>query len=384
MKNLVNIGHLPPRLGGSAMVNEELVRGLSEAHDWNIRLISHGLERFKGMLTPTLLGTSIPIEWFVMDYFPAHEDAPAEYTQKKNEMILNSLHKVMSTFPADAIMVGHECYAWSIPELKQLGLPIALVTHGTPTHGLGQGIYSNESRDELLRCMGESDIVIAVSQYLADILNGFGIENVHVINNAIDIDMFSPRPPNQKLRAELDLAPEDFVVSHYSNMRPIKRVQDLVEAAKLVRNENFKYLIVGDGPCREGIVDMVKADGLQSKFKFLGKLPRKRIPELMNLSDIVVSTSEREGFGRSIREAQACGKVVIASRSGPALIQHGYDGLVYDVGNVDELAGYILGVANNKFEAIGKNAVCTAKSYDLAAQVKEYSDVLNDLCLIHA
>jgi N-acetyl-alpha-D-glucosaminyl L-malate synthase BshA len=126
---------------------------------------------------------------------------------------------------------------------------------------------------------------------------------------------------------------------HLSNFRPVKRVVDVVKLFALVARElPARLVLVGDGPERSAAEWLAHDLQINDRVHFMGK--QERVNELLPLADLMVMPSELESFGLAALEAMACKVPSIATRVGgvPELIDDGVTGLLYPVGNVEEMA----------------------------------------------
>jgi L-malate glycosyltransferase len=137
-----------------------------------------------------------------------------------------------------------------------------------------------------------------------------------------------------------------------ANLRPIKRIEDLIAAAAAVRKEVPAVQIrivgdVGDDGYAEQLKAGVRSADLSTTIHFLP--PTARPIEIIESSDIGVLTSQSEGFSNTLMEYMAGGLPVICSAVGgnPELVRHGIDGFVFEPGNVDELSRYMLLLARD-------------------------------------
>ena len=95
--------------------------------------------------------------------------------------------------------------------------------------------------------------------------------------------------------------------------------------------EKFEYLIIGEGPEKEFLSELVLNNGLD-KVKILGSIVNAKLPSYISQSDIFVipSINEGETFGRACVEAMACSKPIISSclSNLSNLVQDGKNGFV--------------------------------------------------------
>ena len=236
----------------------------------------------------------------------------------------------------------------------------------------------------------ESDGVTAISSYLKDkTVESFEItRDIEVVTNFVNCDVYTPIKDEEKRaeeRAKL-AAPDEAILMHLSNFRPVKRVVDVVKIFALVAREMPAQLIlIGDGPDRSAAEWLAHDLGIQCRVHFLGK--QERVNELLPLADILLMPSELESFGLAALEAMACRVPSIATRVGgvPELIDDGETGLLYKVGDVEGMALGALGLLQDKprLETMREAGRKTAQKRFCASlvvpqYVRYYEKVLND------
>lgn len=233
--------------------------------------------------------------------------------------------------------------------LASRGLPVPkLVTtlHGTDVTLVGSDpAIAPIHRYTLEQCDG----LTSPSEYLRQTATmRLGLSSqlpFEVIPNFIDTDRFSPErnPAHRRdilssiLGRELTQTESDAlrVLSHSSNFRPVKRIDDLLLMMQALRDDlPVLLLLIGDGPERERLQKQVHQNGLSSSVCFLGQ--QQDFVPLLKLSDVFLLPSQLEGFGLSALEALGCGVPVVASNVGglPEVITDGQNGFLHEVGNV--------------------------------------------------
>ena len=157
----------------------------------------------------------------------------------------------------------------------------------------------------------------------------------------MNCDEYVPiKDENARAEARKKLAaPGEAILMHLSNFRPVKRVVDVVKVFALVARElPAQLILVGDGPERSAAEWLAHDLHINEKVHFMGK--QEQVNELLPLADLMVMPSELESFGLAALEAMACKVPSIATRVGgvPELIDDGVTGLLYPVGNVEDMA----------------------------------------------
>ncbi|HUL52369.1 MAG TPA: N-acetyl-alpha-D-glucosaminyl L-malate synthase BshA [Opitutaceae bacterium] len=211
---------------------------------------------------------------------------------------------------------------------------VVTTLHGTDTTLLGRDPgYAPAIRHALMR----SDAITAVSTYLeAESRRVLAVDRpIEVIPN-----FFAPRPPRRTREAvKRDLGVDrEAVVLHASNLRPIKRIDLLLETAARIRPRNsFKLVILAGGdfaPYR----DTVHRLGLEDRV-----VVRERVVDIedyLQVADIGLFPSDLESFCLSLLEAMCFGCPSVARAVGgiPEVMVAGKTGLLVGTGDADALA----------------------------------------------
>ena len=168
--------------------------------------------------------------------------------------------------------------------------------------------------------------VLALSEFIReDYLKTSALDRryAYILHNCVDTDIFRPGEPSPALRADLGFAPDDFVVLFCGRLEPDKGIHKLLEALGAVENPRIKLLIVGSpffGRTQQSSFLRKleqQARGLEGRVQFTGYIPNEALPTYYHLADVVcVPTLVEEAAGLVAVEAMACGRPVLATRSG--------------------------------------------------------------------
>jgi N-acetyl-alpha-D-glucosaminyl L-malate synthase BshA len=266
-------------------------------------------------------------------------------------------------------------------------LPFVTTLHGTDITLVGL----DRSYLPITRyAIQESDGVTSISTYLKDkTIQNFDVTRaIEVVPNFVNCDLYTPIKDEAKRAEERErlARPDEAILMHLSNFRPVKRVVDVVRIfAQVVKEMPAQLVLVGDGPERSAAEWLARDLHIHEKVHFLGK--QERVNELLPLADLLLMPSELESFGLAALEAMACKVPSIATRVGgvPELIDDGATGLLYPVGDVEAMAQGALGLLKDKarMEAMRDGGRKTAQSRFCASlvvpqYVRYYESVLKN------
>jgi L-malate glycosyltransferase len=240
---------------------------------------------------------------------------------------LNLANKLIELVEERGVQIIHSHYAiphaqaaWMAREVlreeRSLDVALACTLHGTDITLVGvQRSFYELTRFSIQR----QDLLTSPSAWLArETEREFHVPQgaVQVIPNFVDLERFKPGAPEAvaTMRRKLN-AEGKFVVSHVSNFRPVKRVEDIVRGFNVLRSIHDAVLVlVGDGPELPKALELARELGIREDVRVLGQLDK--LEEVLQASDLFLLPSLAESFGLSALEAQACGCPVMGYRAG--------------------------------------------------------------------
>jgi len=222
--------------------------------------------------------------------------------------------------------------------------------------------------------INQSNGVTAISSYLRDrTYQAFNVtRDIEVIRNFVNCDFYIRDPELIAKQRPRFAKPDEKIIVHLSNFRPVKRVTDVVEVfARIAPIVPSRLLLIGDGPERSAAEFLALKHGIADRVDFLGK--QDNVNELLALADLMIMPSEMESFGLAALEAMACCVPAIATRVGgvPELIEHQVNGLLYEVGDIDGMAAGALSLLTDPdhLETMSKAARKTAQDKFCASRI---------------
>lgn len=159
------------------------------------------------------------------------------------------------------------------------------------------------------------------------------------IHSGVDMDRFLPHKDSQWLRENYKMSDDTVIVGNTSAISDQKDYPTFISTAEAVlkKRKNVHFFIVGDGPEREEIQELVKKRGLKDKITFTGF--KKNIREILPSLDVFLFTSKTEGLGTSVLDAMAAGVPIVATAAGGVseMVNHEKNGLLFPVKDVKQL-----------------------------------------------
>jgi N-acetyl-alpha-D-glucosaminyl L-malate synthase BshA len=334
-----------PTYGGSGVVATELgIELASLGHE--VHFISYSQPfRLTGR-DEGIYYHEVPVSSYPLFEFPPYDLALASRMAEVAEYCALDLLHVHYAIPHSVSAL----LARQILAAKGRRLPFVTTLHGTDITLVGL----DRSYLPITRyAIQESDGVTSISNYLKmKTVEDFGVtRGIEVVENFVNCDTYAPiKDEAARASARLRLAaPDEAILMHLSNFRPVKRVVDVVRIfAQVVREVPAQLVLIGDGPDRSAAEWLAHDLGIHGKVHFLGKL--ERVNEILPLADILLMPSELESFGLAALEAMACKVPSIATRVGgvPELIDDGVTGLLFPVGDIEGMSSGALGLLKDR------------------------------------
>ena len=150
---------------------------------------------------------------------------------------------------------------------------------------------------------------------------GLAEEKLEYIPWGVDTELFKPIPEKKhEVRAHLGFKEDEFVVGYCGRLSPVKGIDTLLEAMKLLSgyNDKVRLLVIGGGGEGLGgdIYEKKVRALLGDKVVMTGWVKPEQVPFYWQAADVAVQPSFAETGGGGAMESAACGLPVVASRTG--------------------------------------------------------------------
>ena len=356
-----------PTFGGSGVVATELGIALSEkGHE--VHFIT-----YKQPVRLELLHKHVHYHEVEVPSYPLFHYQPYELALSSKLVNMIKKYDIELLHVHYAIPHAYAGYmAKKILAEEGIFIPMVTTLHGTDITLVGSHPFYKPA---VTFSINKSDIVTSVSKSLKeDTLRLFDIENeIYVVPNFIDMSKSAnPFTPCQR---ELMADNDEKIITHISNLRPVKRIKDVIEIFYRIQKEiPSKLIVVGEGPDKLPAEKLCKELEIEGKVFFVGN--SSEIDKILCFSDLFLLPSEKESFGLAALEAMVCGAPVISSNTGglPEGNIQGYSGYLSDVGNVEEMAKNAISILKDKekLDLFKKNAKEVASRFDTKKIVPQY------------
>ena len=289
-------------------------------------------------------------------------------TKNPFKMWLNSyrLAKIFKEKEVGLVHVRSRAPAWSVKwACRRMRIPFVATFHGL------YGMKPESLKKPYNRVMTQGKLVIAVSSFIHQhLMKEYNIADQHIrlIPRGADINKFDmgkvTKAQLEDFVKEYGIPTDKPIITLAGRLSRIKGHSVVLDAIKQMKNQNVTVLFVGGNP---------KGDYEQELKEKIASLPKEttlkmfavsgdKMPLVYALTDIYVQpTLVPESFGRSIAEAQAMGRIVIAANHGGAceLIVNGRTGFLTPVGDSQKMAAMldtVLALSDEEKNEIGQKA----------------------------
>jgi len=356
-----------PTFGGSGVLATELGKALADKGH-QVHFITYQQPVRLNEFNANIFYHEVRVPTYPLFDYPPYETALASTMV---DVITNNQLQLLHVHYA----IPHASAAYmakKILEGEGRKIPVITTLHGTDITLVGR---DKTYAPVVTFSINQSDAITAVSSNLRDeTYKNFPIrKNIEVIRNFVDVKRFRKKPIDAFRKV---IAPDnERIVTHASNFRRLKRVDDVVKIfAEINKALPSKLLLVGDGPERPMAESLCRDLDICDDVRFVGR--QEQIEEILAISDLFLLPSDYESFGLAALEAMAAGVPVISTNAGglPEINVQGKTGFLSQVGNIQEMAADAIHLLQDDqlLEQFKNNAKEQADTFDIANVVPQY------------
>ncbi len=235
-----------------------------------------------------------------------------------------------------------------------------------------------------------ADAVVTIGETLRDELQGRTKRNVIVASNGADPEVFCPMEPDPEWQRQWNSS-DDQVIAYVGSFQPYEGLDILIRAMRQIvaQRDRVHLLIVGDGPERPALEELVAKEHLQARVTFTGRVPHNRVKEIYAVAELLVypriaTLTTQLTTPLKPLEALSMEKAVLASDL-PAmreLISHQETGILFVPGNPADLAEQALKLLGDsamriKLGSAGRSKVLRERRWE--SSVARYKPIYLEL-----
>ena len=272
---------------------------------------------------------------------------------------------------------GYKADLYGFLAAWRLGKPVVATCHNWVGGTTALGIYNHLDRLALKKFGALAAVSDEVAQRLLD--SGVPAEKIKTIANGIDVQAFEHAQPLPVLSFT-----NEKVIGMVARLDLQKGFEYLLRAVRELCNTfaGLKVVIVGEGPDRQAIEEMVKEYGLLSNVVLAGQ--QSDMPAVYAAMDIFVLPSLNEGLPMTILEAMAASRPVVATRVGAIskVINDGENGLLVNPRDTEGLRNAIASLLANpeRCRQMGEKAHdWVSRNYTSEAMALKYRQLYDEI-----
>lgn len=301
---------------------------------------------------------------FAVPFAARREAASGRY-----DIVIDALNKLPMLSPwfvrLPCLAIVHHLFG--ITAFRQVSPPIALVTY---------------LAEKLIPYAYRRTVLVAISPSTRDDLAARGItpDNVVIIPPGLSLEVYKPAA---------DAKPDVPLIVWLNRVEHYKRGDTLIDAMPAVLKSvpEARLVFVGDGNALASLRAQATRMGLNNSIEFAGFVDTADKVRLLQQAQVLVNTSEKEGWGLTVMEGNACGTPTVASNA-PGLrdsVRDGTTGILVPHADPQELAAALIRVLENPelrmtFE---DNAIEWARRFEWNALTNDLLQIMQQVAAGH-
>ena len=223
--------------------------------------------------------------------------------------LLGRLRETIAAFRPDVIHA--QCLIPAGLLAVDLGVPTVVTAHGSDAYDLPW--RRQDLRRAAARVAVSADIVVGVSNFIADQVRKLGRHKIVTIFNGADERLFHPAERHEAKLA-LGISPGQPVIVFPGGLSRAKGFVELVRAASGLRDLKPMLVLAGDDHGREGAQRVLEDERLD--YRVLGMVSQSELAKAFQAAEVITLPSHREGLPAVLCEAMLAGRAVVATSVG--------------------------------------------------------------------
>lgn len=281
-------------------------------------------------------------------------------------------------------------------EAHKMGIPVVLTNHFTVDYVLSyinsflQPILEPLFLKTLVNFYNKCDIITCPTQTIVDTVKAIGVTKpVVALSNGVDIGRFKSEINLARIRRKFNIPANKVIILYLGRLDRDKSIFVLIRSIeKVLKKVDAHFVIAGSGDLEDDIKEYINSNNLTEFTTLTGKIDYESddLVGLYKLADIFTIISSVETQSMATLEAMAASKPIVAANAGalPELVFNNKNGFLFDPGDGNELANYLVILAKDKELRLkmGKESLKRVAKHDLnkcQEGFKElYQNILSD------
>ncbi|HSX48507.1 MAG TPA: N-acetyl-alpha-D-glucosaminyl L-malate synthase BshA [Candidatus Nanoarchaeia archaeon] len=298
--------------------------------------------------------------------------------------LANKIAEVCRRYDIDIISthysIPHAAAAALARDMPGTKAKVVNTFHGTDVTQLSENLNLKElMRYSLNKCDGLTAVAHSLSRHAEE---SYSLDKApKVIHNWIEKQEY-PAAQAKELR-DLFANRNEKIITHISNFREVKRIQDVMAIFLGIRKKvKVKLLLIGDGPEQRIAHRLITKHRLINEVHVLGL--QTNVSRILSISDLFLLPSSSEAFSLAALEAMSFGVPVVATNVGgmPEMIEHGESGFLSEVGDTKSMIEHGIKLLtdqdlHDKVSANSERRV--AKEFNAKLAIKQYEDYFEEV-----
>jgi 1,2-diacylglycerol 3-alpha-glucosyltransferase len=241
---------------------------------------------------------------------------------------------------------------------RKLGVPLVGTHHTFFDHYLKHLYIDSEfTRDlswkYLVKHYNQYDLVLSPSRALLEGMKSRGLEKeTRFFPNSIPTDFFVPADRDEKARIRKELGINGPCLTYMGRLSYEKSIDKVIEAFALLKKQipESLLMVIGDGPEKQKLEDLVEKLGLDKSVIFTGLLFETNLLEAFQASDVFITASKSENMPLSVIEAMSVGLPVVGvdALGIPEIVKDSQNGFIVSPDNIQAMAEKVVELFTNK------------------------------------
>jgi glycosyltransferase involved in cell wall biosynthesis len=203
------------------------------------------------------------------------------------------------------------------------------------TQGVKMQITNSRFKKSLFKFIFRNSKVVCLSNFLTKDIEGVYKETPFVVNNGIE---------DVNTEIVVRQAGKEANIFFMAHLWKFKGVLELIQAAKVLASESYKYQLIIAGPEGDISITQLRAEvlsmGINNNVKIIGSIDGVKKMEIFKWADIFVLPTHFDAFPGAVVEAMQYNLPVVSTYEGaiPEIVDNRETGLLFEKGNIEQLA----------------------------------------------